>query len=104
MSENKVFTLQELSQFNGQDASKPILVCLEGIVFDVTPGKSFYGPGGSYSLLAGSDATRALGKMSLSAADVNGNTDDLTTEEWTVVRDWIAKFKNKYQIVGTLQK
>lgn len=39
------FTLAELREFDGSDPSKPLLVALNGNVYDVTPSKSMYGPG-----------------------------------------------------------
>ncbi|GLT67647.1 hypothetical protein SLA2020_399390 [Shorea laevis] len=64
-------TPQQLSQYNGTDPSKPIYVAVKGRIFDVTNGKSFYGPGGPYALFAGKDASRALAKMSKNDEDVS---------------------------------
>ncbi|KAI3984778.1 hypothetical protein MKX01_039395 [Papaver californicum] len=55
-------TLQQLKQFDGSDATKP--VALKGRIFDVTTGKSFYGHGGSYCMFAGKEASRAFANMS----------------------------------------
>lgn len=49
----------ELSDYSGADPSKPIYVALNGTIFDVSEGRSFYGPGGHYGHFAGRDATRA---------------------------------------------
>ena len=51
---------QTLSGFDGTDPSKPIYVALDGLVYDVTPGKSFYEVGGTYHFIAGTDASAAL--------------------------------------------
>ncbi|MFS8033406.1 putative cytochrome b5-like heme/steroid binding domain-containing protein [Helianthus anomalus] len=53
-----------LEQYDGTDPSKPIYISVKGRIFDVSTGKSFYGPGGSYALFAGKDSSRALAKMS----------------------------------------
>ncbi|KAA8521721.1 hypothetical protein F0562_012394 [Nyssa sinensis] len=63
-------TSQQLKQYDGTDPSKPIYVALKGRVFDVTTGKSFYGPGGAYAMFAGKDASRALAKMSKNEEDL----------------------------------
>ncbi|KAF4400182.1 hypothetical protein G4B88_019391 [Cannabis sativa] len=93
-------TPQELSQYNGRDPSKPIYVAIKGRIFDVTTGKSFYGPEGSYSMFAGKDASRALGKMSKSDEDISPSIDDLTEKEMGVLNDWEKKFEAKYPIIG----
>eukprot|EP00300_Choanocystis_sp_HF-7_P042121 c888_g1_i1.p1 GENE.c888_g1_i1~~c888_g1_i1.p1 ORF type:complete len:115 (-),score=24.26 c888_g1_i1:157-474(-) len=97
-----VFTLAELKAYDGKDPSKPILVALNGGVFDVTTGRSFYGPGGGYGALAGRDASRALAKMSLAEEDLELPADDLTAEEQQTLSDWVARFETKYPRVGTL--
>lgn len=37
----------------GQDPSLPIYLVIKGSIYDVTPGKDFYGAGGGYNLFAG---------------------------------------------------
>ena len=46
------FSIEELEKYNGVDNER-ILIALKGIVYDVTKGKAFYGPGGSYHIFAG---------------------------------------------------
>jgi hypothetical protein len=38
-------TLQQLAAFDGSDASKPLYIAVRGKIYDVTAGRSFYGPG-----------------------------------------------------------
>ncbi|PKS11776.1 hypothetical protein jhhlp_001069 [Lomentospora prolificans] len=52
-------TIEELAAFDGTDASKPIYLAINGTIYDVTPGRRIYGPGGSYHWFAGCDASRA---------------------------------------------
>jgi len=94
------FTPQLLKQYDGSDPSKPIYVAIKGRVFDVTTGKSFYGPGGPYAVFAGKDASRALAKMSKNDDDVVSSLDGLTEKELGVLADWEKKFEAKYPIVG----
>lgn len=42
--EKRDFTLEELLEFNGTDG-KAICVAVNHVVYDVTPGKNFYGQG-----------------------------------------------------------
>ncbi|KAL2525415.1 putative steroid-binding protein 3 [Abeliophyllum distichum] len=95
-------TLQQLKQYDGSDPSKPIYVAVKGRIFDVTTGKSFYGPGGAYYMFAGKDASRALAKMSKNDEDVIASLDGLTDKEIGVLNDWEKKFEAKYPIVGTV--
>jgi membrane-associated progesterone receptor component len=70
-------------------------------VFDVTPGRSFYGPEGGYKFMAGKDASRALALMSLDIKDViNSSLDDLPEDKIGVLDDWVAKYHKKYTTVG----
>lgn len=94
------FTPEQLIQYNGTDPSKPIYVAIKGRVFDVTTGKSFYGPGGAYAMFAGKDASRALAKMSKNDEDVTPSLDGLTEKEVGVLSDWEKKFEAKYPVVG----
>ncbi|CAM8910022.1 unnamed protein product [Rhodiola kirilowii] len=79
---------QQLRQFDGTDPSKPIYLAVKGRIFDVTSGKSFYGPGGAYEMFAGKDASRALAKMSKNEDDVVADIDGLSSKEIGVLDDW----------------
>jgi predicted heme/steroid binding protein len=46
--------------YNGEDPKKPIYLALNGTIYDVSAGKTTYGPGGSYHHFAGRDAARAF--------------------------------------------
>ena len=56
--------------------------------------------GGGYSSFAGREASRALAKMSLLAADCNGDLDDLSPREVKVLQEWEEKLIGKYVTVG----
>ncbi|KAF8128765.1 cytochrome b5-like heme/steroid binding domain-containing protein, partial [Mycena galopus ATCC 62051] len=59
----KTFTPKTLEPFSGQDGGR-ILLAINGIVFDVTAGRNFYGPNGMYGNFAGRDASRGMAKQS----------------------------------------
>ncbi|KAI9753511.1 MAG: hypothetical protein M4579_005108 [Chaenotheca gracillima] len=50
----------QLAAYDGTDLSLPILLAVNGTIFDVSASPSFYGPGGSYHFFAGRDGTRAF--------------------------------------------
>ncbi|KJE97110.1 hypothetical protein CAOG_07580 [Capsaspora owczarzaki ATCC 30864] len=97
-------SIDELLLHDGLHADHPeIWLCVNGKVFDVTRGRSFYGPGGGYAAFAGRDATRALAKMDTGAATrTYAVVSDLTEEEINTAKHWEATFAGKYQFVGTL--
>ncbi|CAD6185047.1 unnamed protein product [Caenorhabditis auriculariae] len=95
-------TLSELNEYDGVK-KETILFALNGTIYDVTRGKSFYGPGGPYGALAGHDATRALATMSTDA--VKNEWDDLSglsPQEKETAEEWEQSFKFKYLAVGRL--
>ncbi|KUJ21610.1 cytochrome b5 [Mollisia scopiformis] len=54
------YTDSDLLSYDGTDASKPILLAINGTIYDVSAGRKHYGPGGSYHFFAGRDASRAF--------------------------------------------
>ncbi|KAL8150233.1 hypothetical protein V2J09_020041 [Rumex salicifolius] len=98
------FSAAQLNQYNGTDPSKPIYVAVKGRVFDVTTGINFYGPGGSYSMFAGKDASRALAKMSKEDDDISPSLHGLSDKELGVLADWEKKFEAKYPVIKEAKK
>ena len=87
----------------------PVYLAVRGQVFDVTPGRNFYGPGGPYENFAGRDASRGLACGSFDedmlTKDPNGPLDDLKDlgdDEMHALKDWEDRFSEKYLVVGKL--
>jgi membrane-associated progesterone receptor component len=87
----------------------PVYLAVRGRVFDVSPGRNFYGPGGPYANFAGRDASRGLACGSFDeemlTEDLNGPLDrleDLGAEEMEAMRGWEERFSEKYLVVGKL--
>ena len=104
----QTFTPPTLAAYNGT-ADQPIYFAVRGRVFDVSPGKNFYGPGGPYENFAGRDASRGLAKGSFDedmlTKDLQGpldKLDDLDKDELEALADWEQKFLEKYLVVGRL--
>jgi membrane-associated progesterone receptor component len=101
------FTPATLVHYNGTNDPR-VLIAVKGKVYDVTTGKSFYGPGGPYSNFAGRDASRGLAKNSfddevLTSIDQPIDTlEDLTDEERKTLNDWAGLFESKYIHCGEL--
>lgn len=52
----RLYTLEELKAHDGNDEGKPILLGMNGDVFDVTEkGRQFYGKGAGYQVFSGKD-------------------------------------------------
>lgn len=104
----KVFTPPQLLPYSGQN-NMPVYLAVRGNVFDVTPGRNFYGPGGPYQNFAGRDASRGLACGSFDedmlTEDLKGPLDkleDLGGEEMEALRGWEERFNEKYLVVGKL--
>ncbi|MBK6807756.1 MAG: cytochrome b5 domain-containing protein [Sandaracinaceae bacterium] len=102
VGEVRDYTAAELTAYDGSDPTRPVLLSIEGRVFDVTPGRSFYGKGGPYEMFAGKECAVALAKMSFDAADVHGDTSTLEAEEREKLNDWRETFEGKYRELGRL--
>eukprot|EP00048_Salpingoeca_helianthica_P023824 m.27442 g.27442 ORF g.27442 m.27442 type:complete len:234 (-) comp9016_c0_seq1:28-729(-) len=104
------FTLEELKFYNGTnevpelDNEKAVYLAVNCVVFDVTQGKAFYGPGGPYSCFAGRDATRGLATMEFQTRDEWDDLSGLSAQERQTAQEWEDKFRMKYIIRGRLIK
>ncbi|KAH6904997.1 cytochrome b5-like heme/steroid binding domain-containing protein [Coprinopsis sp. MPI-PUGE-AT-0042] len=103
----QTYTPKTLEKYSGRDGDR-ILLAINGIVFDVSAGKSFYGPNGMYGNFAGRDASRGMAKQSfdldmLTPVDQPlDKLDDLKPSEIENMKGWIEHFSNKYIVCGKL--
>ena len=105
------FTVKQLRHFDGTkeeqlDEDKPVYLSLGGTVFDVSKGRSFYGPGGPYEVFAGRECGAALAKMSFdeSLLDDIAACETLGVGDKTELENWLEKFEHYrcYPIMGKL--
>lgn len=111
------FTTQQLRYFDGKiDDSpkgptagqvKPVYLSVNGIVFDVSEGRNFYGPDGPYEKFAGRECGVAFAKMSFDEQhldDLEGCSTKLNFGERTELEGWIDKFTHyrNYPVKGKL--
>ncbi|KAK5105787.1 hypothetical protein LTR62_002149 [Meristemomyces frigidus] len=104
----RVFTPPQLLPYDG-NKGMPVYLAVRGNVFDVSPGRNFYGPGGPYEIFAGRDASRGLACGSFDremlTENVEGPLDkleDLGGDEMEALRGWEERFNEKYLVVGKL--
>ncbi|KAJ1848853.1 hypothetical protein LPJ57_008478 [Coemansia sp. RSA 486] len=96
----QVFTQAELARYDGSDSELPLLLAIEGDVYDVTSGWGFYGPGSTYHIFVGRDASRAFGTNCLSREDhLTHDTRGLTEGELAGIKGWHNLFDNHQRYV-----
>ncbi|KAJ3716468.1 cytochrome b5-like heme/steroid binding domain-containing protein [Lentinula raphanica] len=94
------FTLEDLRNYDGSVAGKPIYVSIKGTVFDVSHKNDVYGPGKSYNIFAGKDGSKGLGMSSLKAEHAVPDYSGLDEKDMKTLNDWHAFFTKRYNIVG----
>lgn len=100
------FQLHELKEFDGRSNPR-ILIAVNSNVFDVTRGRSFYGPDGPYGVFAGKDASRGLATFSVDGSVLKDEYDDLSdlnSMQVDSLKEWEMQFVEKYDNVGKLLK
>lgn len=58
-----MMSLQELAKYDGTDPNLPIYIGLNGLVYDVTPGKEYYQKGNVYNYITGKDSSELLNQI-----------------------------------------
>lgn len=98
----RLWTAQELILYNGTDEGKPILLGILGSVFDVTKGRSHYGPGGGYHHFSGRDASRAFVSGNFTEDGLTDSLHGLSSTEVNSVVEWRKFYYERYKFVGKL--
>ena len=78
-----------------------------GKVYDVSAGYDFYGPGRSYHIFAGRDATVPFISGKFTEEEASKSTEELSVEQlWSLEREWGQFYaggaEGKYHFVGFL--
>jgi len=100
----KVWRKMELSQYNGTDRSKPLLLVVIGEVYDVGTGERFYGPGSGYSVFAGKDASRAWSDTQANQSDMS-DVSGLDMSDLGAILEWRKFYRDhvNYTFVGVVK-
>ncbi|PWA66354.1 membrane-associated progesterone binding protein 4 [Artemisia annua] len=98
----RLFTVEDLAIYNGSDNGLPILLGILGSVFDVTKGKSHYGPGGGYHHFAGRDASRAFISGNFTGDGLTDSLVGLSSTEVKSIVEWRDFYSRTYIYVGKL--
>ncbi|CAI6350033.1 unnamed protein product [Macrosiphum euphorbiae] len=96
-----LFDTTRLSRYKGVDGGK-IYLSILGNVFDVTEGRRFYGPGGSYSGFSGRDASRSFITGLFDEENLTDHVSDMDPNDLIGLDTWINTYKKKYKEIGKL--
>ena len=93
--------MEEVALFDGKGSQdEPILTVIDGLVYNLSKGREFYGEGGPYNPFSGRDCTRLLAKNQVS--DKTDTKLALTEAEVEQLEKWKEFFDNKYGSVGKI--
>jgi len=99
----KVFTTAELALFDGGDSSPGLYLAMLGVVYDVSKGKEYYGPGGGYSFFAGKDASRAFVTGQFDEDGLIPDVSGLNSGDYLGLEEWASFYEKDYRRVGLLE-
>ncbi|EAU84286.1 hypothetical protein CC1G_01282 [Coprinopsis cinerea okayama7 len=99
---DRLFSVEYLAKFNGEDPGKPIYLSIDGEVYDVTKGAA-YQKGGSYHILAGREGARAFATGCF-REHMTHDTRGLDEEERKGLEHWKQFYRDHktYRYVGRL--
>lgn len=100
----RYYTREELAKYDGSDPSLPLLLGMNGDVFDVTEkGRDFYGKDAAYNCFAGKDSTRSLTIGSMEEDDLYRiDISDFTAEQHKSLKEQHDFYLGKYVLVGRI--
>eukprot|EP00918_Siedleckia_nematoides_P078882 GHVU01172702.1.p1 GENE.GHVU01172702.1~~GHVU01172702.1.p1 ORF type:complete len:202 (+),score=22.33 GHVU01172702.1:243-848(+) len=107
---HRLLTVSQLARYDGRSRipGNPIYISVMGVVYDVTShptGRDFYGPGSSYNVFAGRDATYCLATMSLDGKMTNqlSSLKSISISESQTLFNWVERYDSKYKVVAYLK-
>ncbi|XP_050526413.1 neuferricin [Daktulosphaira vitifoliae] len=96
-----LFDSKRLSRYSGDGGGK-IYLSILGNIFDVTVGRKFYGPGGSYEKFSGRDASRSFITGLFNEEDLTDDVLDMKPDDLIGLETWLNTYKKKYKEIGKL--
>jgi len=99
----KVFTLEELSHYDGTDPSEPLYLAIFGEVFDVSKGHKHYGKDRSYNGFTGKDGTRAFVTGEFTESGLRPDLIGLQPKQVADLWGWKDFYRKEYIYIGKLQ-
>ncbi|KAM5274293.1 neuferricin [Ctenodactylus gundi] len=96
----RLLTPEELARYRGGPGDPGLYLALLGRVYDVSPGRRHYEPGGHYSGFAGRDASRAFVTGDYSETGLVDDVADLSSPEMLTLQNWLSFYEKNYMFVG----
>ena len=95
------FNMEDVALFDGKGPEdEAILTVIDGLVYNLTKGREFYGAEGPYNAFAGRDCTRLLAKNQVT--DKTDTRMALNETELEQLDKWKEFFNGKYQSIGKI--
>lgn len=98
----KIFTEEELKNYDGKEGRKGPYLAILGRVYNVKKGKQHYGAGGGYEFFSGRDASRAFVSGDFSEAGLVDDVSGLSNPDYIGLDDWVKFYEKDYKYVGKL--
>jgi len=103
ISKERVLTASELAEYDGSEGSPGLYLAMLGVVYDVSNGPQYYGPGGGYSFFAGKDASRAFVSGQFDEEGLVQEVDGLSSGDYLGLEEWARFYEKDYTRVGLLE-
>uniref|UniRef100_A0A1Y1MCK6 Cytochrome b5 heme-binding domain-containing protein n=1 Tax=Photinus pyralis TaxID=7054 RepID=A0A1Y1MCK6_PHOPY len=94
-----LLTPEELKEFNGE-ANPRLYLAVLGSVYDVSKGRKHYGPGETYNVFVGRDASRSFVTGKFKDAEASDDVIGLTNKELLSLDNWVKFYEKQYTKVG----
>eukprot|EP00092_Neocalanus_flemingeri_P000724 GFUD01000768.1.p1 GENE.GFUD01000768.1~~GFUD01000768.1.p1 ORF type:complete len:343 (-),score=140.41 GFUD01000768.1:115-1143(-) len=99
----EVLSTARLAKFDGSEGSPGLYLAMLGVVYDVSKGKEYYGPGGGYSFFAGKDASRAFVSGQFDEEGLVSDVSGLTSADYMGLEEWASFYEKDYVRVGLVE-
>ncbi|XP_065092540.1 neuferricin homolog [Ochlerotatus camptorhynchus] len=100
-SGERLFTDQELAEYDGREGSKGLYLVILGYVYDVQKGVKHYGPGEAYNMFVGHDASRSFISGDFEEYDPEmSDVSSLTDSELKSIVKWKSFYDENYVYKG----
>lgn len=98
----RVWSKQELANFDGKSGETDIYLAFLGTVYNVSVNAQHYANGAEYNVFAGRDATRAFVTGNFTH-DLHDDITDIDVSFYPHVESWASFYSASYQVLGRIE-